>query len=333
MTNKYIMNKYVLIRLLIVTVICTIFSSCAAPKYNYYYSTLGTDNPDIQVEKKSKSDYSVYTLGTSIHDKDSIFWVVRFSEEYIWINCRNNIPVYLDFQNSTVTFNDTSYQIISWYKEKTVPESGPFRRPMGYRTLGTVEFPSQMVHHLYEKYGDNHYSNELYLFGNSGVKKIKQEYSRIYHFNGSYSSFDYEYKTFQINVPTIPFTRESTPLKINVRLVYYTDSAYSDRKDINMDFYQTRLMKLPNIRYNKKRGYYNENTDYYRGELVGLEMEDISFYTKESSGTIWGWPEFRLGLGWTTTIICSPIIYPTNAITKFMTYGEKRHVFPTPLFE
>jgi len=243
-----------------------------------------------------------------------------------------DIPVYFDFQNSTIIFNDSSYLIKPWDSDKTVSESSFLQKSRDYSSIGKTKFPSQMVNSLYDKYNNNQYSDELHLFEKSDVRKGEVKYSSIYHFNGTDIDMRLIYKPFKVNISSIQFTRENSLLKVSVRLVYYTDSLCNNRKEADMSFYLTQLKKLPNIRYNESKWRDYSNTAYYKGEVAGFEMDDISFYTKEQSGTIWGMPELRLGLGWTTTIIFLPIIYPINIIIALNSDGERDGI-RIPLFE
>jgi hypothetical protein len=332
--------------------IIVLFGSCAVSKFDYYYTALSTDNPQIKELENDKYrlyedsykwiNISIYSCNRySIRSEmdgdsnDSILFItdILASDEKIIIDMQNDRTVYFDYEKSRINFNDTSYKIVPYRHRPDIEVDDKVERCSGCRrSLGYVDFPFSMINHLYEKFSDDslYKFQKRYTIG-SGNTENKRDY-RIYSKNMDFT--DFKYKTYDISIPAIQFTKEDSPLRINVELVYYTDPEHKNMKTVNFDFYQTALMKLKDMRYDDKE--YTTNGykyDYYKGEIIGLEMDDASFYVRNKTGTIWGWPELRRGLGWTVTWIASPVILPIEIVAGILQRGDGNGAFNIPLFE
>ncbi|MDR3339970.1 MAG: hypothetical protein LBT25_07780 [Candidatus Symbiothrix sp.] len=308
---KHIFKKARLFFLLIAMSV-GIFSACSVPKYAYYYATLKTNNPEIKKIKQTRENEigngvfhvtgTEYALKSPLGVDSALIWVELLqSKGRINIDMEIKKPAYFDFQQSKINFNETSYKIIPSSSD-SVDENFKINPSVHRLEIGYIDFPISMVNELYERYDDTQYKMyNTYTIGDKNSKKKEYVNYYIYSFD---NRFRFIYKSFDIGIPSIEFSKENSPLKINIELVYYSDSTFTDQKTISLDFYQTSLMKLDNMRSDRKR--YNGTrhlNEYFRGDVVGLEIEDVSFYTKNKSGTIWGWPEFRRGLGWGATVI------------------------------
>jgi hypothetical protein len=91
-------------------------------------------------------------------------------------------------------------------------------------------------------------------------------------------------------------------------------------------------MVLKNIRLDRTR---KDKNCYYKGEIIGCGVKDISFYTSKETGAVFGWPEIRLGLGTICYRIIYPVIYPIQLVYDFCYHaGEDQHpIIEPPLFE
>ena len=96
-------------------------------------------------------------------------------------------------------------------------------------------------------------------------------------------------------------------------------------------FHQSELMILKNIRLNEDIKH--QINCYYKGEIIGSRVEDVSFYTKTQTGAVIGWPEIRLGLGKATYWLLYSLILPIEVVWGVRNAGDGNAVFKYPLFE
>jgi hypothetical protein len=218
------------------------FSACSVPRYNYYYATLETKNPQIEKTNRRGGAYTCYIqyfLGSPINDygSDSLFYMIELSGDKMEINCLNDLPIYFDFEKSTIEFNGISYKItpsrIDSNKNYFAETLHKARRDRSFaKNIGYIDFPISKVNNLYDKHNDREYKILKYTIGNIDTKENNPTYDCRNSF------FSLKYKTFILEIPTIQFLEENSPLKIDIKLVYYTDLEHKYQKVVNFDFYK-----------------------------------------------------------------------------------------------
>ena len=296
-----------------------LLASCSTPTYTYYYSVLKqkdnrTENNFKKGELNEGRNYSRYPIHNLLNDtasnNDSVLYFLDISKANIGTSVQNKIPIFLDSENSFISINHSNYK---------------------FSTLNPKKNMFDKIENILTIYPDSFF-NTLCI-NSSFVKRIPLDsflYYDKYNYNSLLEKRNYMVRGKNtVNLPVIKFTEENTPLKIEVYLVYYTDTAYIDKHEVKTEFYQSELMILKGVRFDNDR----QKNCYYMGEIIGDEVKDISFYTKTKTGAVTGWPEIRLGLGKTTYWILSPLLIPIEIVRFLANRGPVPALVNFPLFE
>ncbi|MDR3338823.1 MAG: hypothetical protein LBT25_01795 [Candidatus Symbiothrix sp.] len=225
---KHILKKARLFFLLIILSV-GIFNACAVSKYDYYYSALESDGSNI---KKDIYYFDIDSL--TISDKKNnkignVFFSVRTASDIIELLIKNDLPVYIDYQQSIIKINDSVCKIKSYEsdiaKRKLFEPHYFVKNHLDYLKLGYV--PIRDILSLYKSFEDKKY--ELHAY------KINEENK---------------------NYPTIKFSEENTPLKISLSIAYSADKEFQDKQTMNLNIHQTALIKLKNRRKDELQNNY-----------------------------------------------------------------------------
>jgi len=319
-----------------VILVLLLFTSCATSKYTYYYSVLKQNDNKVENNfEKTRDRYSEYSihnlLSDTVTDNNSVLYFLEISEKKIAISVKNRIPIYMDCEKSFISINRSKYKLLNCFSA-WINEADRFDKIKNIITFNSNDswikrFCETSPLDSFLNYSNYDNAADFYEIRNYVVGDM-EKYGTAMHESKNYSSL--RYKAFTIDLPVLKFTEENTPLKIGIDLVYYTDAECRDRHEVKSEFYQTELMILKNVRLEVGRR--RKNT-FYKGEIVGLEVKDISFYTETKTGSVFGGPEILLGLGKTTYWILYPIILPIEIVSGIANAGDGHGVFPYPLFE
>jgi hypothetical protein len=327
-------------------IILLLLASCSTPTYTYYYSVLKQNDNRAETNfRKYGYHYSIYPiynlLNNTTIDNNAVQYFLEIYEGNATVTVKNEIPIFIDCEKSFLSINQSKYEFSAWlykpgkYSKKNelfdrtnniLPINPFYSIDLNRKTFYSNDFlkripiDSLTYYDIYDNADFDEIRNYTLgdIKGYENTKYKSENYSSLY------------YKPFTIDLPVIKFTEENTPLKIGIDLVYYTDSTYNDKHEVKAEFYQSELMILKNIRLDVQR---KDQNCYYKGEIIGLEVKDISFYTERKTGSIFGLPEMRLGLGKTSFWILSPIRFPIEVVWGIRNAGDGRAVFPYPLFE
>lgn len=316
------------------TLILLLFTSCATSKYTYYYSVLkqNDNQTENKFEKDKLNNYSQYPIHNLLSDtasnNNAVQYLLRISDKYATIRVENRIPIFIDCEKSYLTINHSKYKFSEWlYK----PSKYSKINELFDEATNVLPINPQLAFDR-KNWNENYFLKEIPIDSLVNYDKYKNvDFDEIRNYRvRKVVNNNYEFNPFTIDLPVIKFTKENTPLKIGIDLIYYVDSAYNDKLELNAEFYQSELMILKNVRldWGRLRG-----NCYYKGEIIGTMVDGISFYTKTKTGSVFGGPEILLGFGWVTTGILFPIIFPIEVVAGIANAGDGRSVFPMPLFE
>ncbi len=316
---------------ILAAIFCTIIlNSCAMQNYDYYYGVLETKSESVKKDF-SADEYNFYgnfincdtiskkSTFNSVIENDirrtvniyaEVGWNVYENDGIMSISCDfgSRIPAYVDPQLLTieVQLGDSLFHISSEKPTMLVDSI----RPSGIRIMKSVclagkKFPSSILRSEYTKYKNNQYEKmpyEMLVWDAQHKKDIKKN--------------DY--------FSTIEFTEENSPLKIKASVTYYVKDDQANKRTLEFNFYQSKLMKKKNIRENDSKGV-----------EIGLKNknENVPFYIRVDKGKAWGWPEMRRGIGYTVSTIVCPVTWPINVVAGIINTGDSPEIIPYPIFE
>ena len=246
--------------------IFTLLSSCAVNKYDYYYSILKSADKNETRESAYNDIFYMQTKPDSLQ-ADFISFYIHTNGLFIDFYVENTIPVYIDYPKTKIIVNDTIYRLNAF----DVDEQGiKYYEPIEKRPdvlneqdwFGSIQLPDDFYYNLYKKYENDNYQRINYKINHKATP-----------------------------IPTIQFSEENTPVFIRAEIVYYTDSVYTDTNMAEATIHQSKILKMIDVREDKK-----SLKIYELGTGIANEMPDISFYTRNKTGKIWGWPEVQTGL-------------------------------------
>ena len=221
-------------------------------------------------EKKDIAYNDIFYMQTkpdSTH-ADFISFYTHLNGSVIDFYVENAVPVYIDYPKTKIIINDTIYRLNTF---GVVDELGvKYYEPIEKRQdvlnkqdlFGSIQLPDVYFYDLYKQYEDANYQNVNYLINNENIP-----------------------------ISTIQFLKENTPVFIRAEIMYYIDSDYRNVNMAEVNLYQSDLLKISDIREEKyKQKVYKLGTD------IANEVPDVSFYTRNKTGKIWGLPEMQVGL-------------------------------------
>lgn len=245
-----------------------LLSSCAVNKYDYYYSIIkNADKNGNARQVPLHNDIFYMSTKPDTSQVDFVSFYVHLNGSFIDFYIENAIPVYIDYPKTKIIVNDTVYRLnasgvdeygIKYYEPVEKRPDVPYEQDL----FGSIQLPDDFFYDLYKRYKD-----------------------------GEYQKVDYSINNEHIDISTIRFSEENTPVSVRAEIVYYTDSACVAMNMAEVNLYQSDLLKMKDVREEK----YSQKI-YRLGTDIAADVPDVSFYTRVKTGKIRGWPEVQVKL-------------------------------------
>lgn len=206
--------------------------SCRTTKYNNYIITINTtDSLSRVIKAESVSGILEYaiTVPSSPAAPDSVMLNLNFHRFGCSLyGTTQKRPVYIDLEKTLVETDSLTYSLIQLCDNRTDSTSilkiAPYEEKQ-YQMLSKFSINNifSKMDKIYPEYQNNVYKEITYKYQETDNKNKK--------------------KDRKVKLLYTEFTPNSSPLKLNFHLIYSTDSTMVSTSSIDMNFYQSALIK------------------------------------------------------------------------------------------